>query len=190
MREQREGELEQLNEDAELQTLVKAASKSEPPSERGRGTARPTCTPRCLPGYRFRSARQVAPAFALATERSRDRPSTARSLGHGRPLLGLQARRRARRREARLRAATAPGVLACPCRGALRAGQRADAVDVARAGTAASCPASARRSNRLGSRAPPCPRQRQPLSGGRPAPAPCRTPVTVLPASPAAEAAT
>ena len=43
MREQREGELEQLNEHAELQTLVKAATKSEPPSERGRGTARPTC---------------------------------------------------------------------------------------------------------------------------------------------------
>jgi len=60
MREQREGELEQLNEDAELQTLVKAATKSEPPTERGHGTARPTCTPRGLPGYRFRSARQVA----------------------------------------------------------------------------------------------------------------------------------
>jgi hypothetical protein len=66
MREQREGELEQLNEDAELHTLVKAATKSEPPTERGRGTARPTCTPRGLPGYRFRSARQVAPAVAIA----------------------------------------------------------------------------------------------------------------------------
>jgi hypothetical protein len=66
MREQREGELEQLNEDAELHTLVKAATTSEPPTERGRGTARPTCTPRGLPGYRFRSARQVAPAVAIA----------------------------------------------------------------------------------------------------------------------------
>src|ERR1700748_2889893 len=39
-------ELEQLNEDSELQTLVKAAIKSEPPTERGRGTDRPTRTPR------------------------------------------------------------------------------------------------------------------------------------------------
>ena len=42
MRDQREGELEQLNEDLDLQTLLKAATKPEPASGRGRGTGMPT----------------------------------------------------------------------------------------------------------------------------------------------------
>ena len=42
MREQREGELEQLNEDVDLQTLLKAATKPEAPNGRGRGTGMPT----------------------------------------------------------------------------------------------------------------------------------------------------
>ena len=42
LREQREGELKQLNEDLDLQTLLKAATKTEPPSGRGRGTGMPT----------------------------------------------------------------------------------------------------------------------------------------------------
>ena len=42
VREQREGELKQLNEDLDLQTLLKAATKTEPPSGRGRGTGMPT----------------------------------------------------------------------------------------------------------------------------------------------------
>ena len=41
-REQREGQLEQLNEDVDLQTLLKAAIKPEPPRDRGRGTGMPT----------------------------------------------------------------------------------------------------------------------------------------------------
>ena len=42
VREQRGGELEQLNEDVDLQMLLKAAGKPEPPSGRGRGTGMPT----------------------------------------------------------------------------------------------------------------------------------------------------
>ena len=42
MREQRQSELKQLNEDLDLQTLLKAATKTEPPSGRGRGTGMPT----------------------------------------------------------------------------------------------------------------------------------------------------
>jgi Mg-chelatase subunit ChlD len=42
VREQREGELEQLNEDVDLQTLLKAATKPEPPGGWGRGTGMPT----------------------------------------------------------------------------------------------------------------------------------------------------
>jgi hypothetical protein len=42
MREQRNGELEQLNEDLDLQTLLKAATKPDPASSRGRGTGMPT----------------------------------------------------------------------------------------------------------------------------------------------------
>ena len=42
VREQREGELEQLKEDVDLQTLLKAASKPEAPIGRGRGTGMPT----------------------------------------------------------------------------------------------------------------------------------------------------
>jgi Mg-chelatase subunit ChlD len=41
-REQREGQLEQLNEDLDLQTLLKAATKPEPSNGRGRGTGMPT----------------------------------------------------------------------------------------------------------------------------------------------------
>jgi Mg-chelatase subunit ChlD len=42
MREQRDGELEQLNEDLDLQRLLKAATTPERPHGRGRGTGRPT----------------------------------------------------------------------------------------------------------------------------------------------------
>jgi hypothetical protein len=41
-REQREGQLEQLSEDVDLQTLLKAATGPEPPRHRGRGTGMPT----------------------------------------------------------------------------------------------------------------------------------------------------
>jgi len=42
MREQRQGELEQLNEDLDLKTLLRAAATPEPPGHRGRGTGMPT----------------------------------------------------------------------------------------------------------------------------------------------------
>jgi hypothetical protein len=42
VREQRQGELEQLNEDLELQALLKAATKPDAPNGRGRGTGMPT----------------------------------------------------------------------------------------------------------------------------------------------------
>ena len=42
MREQHEGELEQLNEDVDLQMLLKAATKPEPPGGWARGTGMPT----------------------------------------------------------------------------------------------------------------------------------------------------
>jgi Mg-chelatase subunit ChlD len=42
IREQRHRELELLNEDLDLQTLLKAAANTEPPKSRGRGTRMPT----------------------------------------------------------------------------------------------------------------------------------------------------
>ena len=42
MREQRQSELKQLNEDLDLQTLLKAATKTEPSNGRGRGIGMPT----------------------------------------------------------------------------------------------------------------------------------------------------
>jgi len=45
MAEQREGQLEQLNENVDLQKLLKSATKPEPPKNGGRGTGRPTGRP-------------------------------------------------------------------------------------------------------------------------------------------------
>jgi hypothetical protein len=42
IREQRDGELEQLNEDLDLQALLNPATNTDPASSRGRGTGRPT----------------------------------------------------------------------------------------------------------------------------------------------------
>ena len=42
MAEQRDGQLEQLNEHVDLQTLLKAASRPDPPGKGGRGTGLPT----------------------------------------------------------------------------------------------------------------------------------------------------
>jgi len=42
MAEQRDGQLEQLNENVDLQTLLKAATRPDPPGKRGRGTGLPT----------------------------------------------------------------------------------------------------------------------------------------------------